>query len=92
MSVKHNLVVVLLSRGRSVKALLRPVLYLALSWCVIFIHNVVEISPLILSGRLVSVHGVVCHIFVSASSLCHRSRDQHGWVAMASALRLGSGR
>jgi len=83
-------VVVLLSRGSCIEVFLRPVLRLALS-LVVLVHDIVKVSPLVLSRGLVLVHGVVGHILASTrSSLRHGSGYQHGRVAMACALRLGS--
>ena len=88
LSVEHNLMVVLLGGGSRIEVLLRSVLLLALSLNVIFIHNVVEVGPLILSRSLVLIHRVVGTILVG--STCHGSRYQHRRVAMASALRLST--
>ena len=84
--------VVLLSWGSRIEVFLRPVLRLGLS-LVVLVHDIVKVSPLVLSrGLVLVIHGVVGHILASTrSSLRHGSGYQHGRVTMASALRLGSG-
>lgn len=87
LSIKDYLVVMLLSRRSGVKILLWTIFSLIL--LIILVQNIVKISPLILSGRLVLIlHCIVSDIFTASSSLRHRRRYQHRRVTMASALWL----